>query len=64
MTVQTETSYYAILTFGPTISGRKRNFYRSESAARQDADNIVGPCTIRIGRYATRKEAINADISE
>ena len=57
-------TYYAILTFGPIIEGRKRSYYRSEAAARRDADALVGPSTIRIGRYSSRKAAINADISD
>jgi hypothetical protein len=60
----TQTTYYSILTFGPIIEGRKRSYYRSEEAARRDAQALVGPSTIRIGRYATRKAAIHADISD
>ena len=56
--------YWAVLTFGPIIEGRRRSFYRSEAAARRDAAGLVGPSTIRVGRYPTRKAAINADISD
>ena len=57
-------NYWAILTFGPIIEGRKRSHYRSEEAARRDAAQLVGPSTIRIGRYSSRKAAIHADISD
>lgn len=56
--------YYSILTFGPVLWGRKRSFYRSEDAARRDAEKLVGPSTIRIGCYPSRKEAINGDVSD
>jgi hypothetical protein len=64
MTTPANAFYYAILTFGPIIEGRRRSFYRSEAAARRDAQALVGPSTIRLGRYATRQEAITADISD
>ena len=56
--------YYSILTFGPILSGSKRSCYRSEEAARRDADKLIGPSTVRIGRYRSRHAAINADISD
>jgi len=57
-------SYWAILTFGPIIEGRRRSFYRSEAAARRDAERLVGPSTIRVGQFPTRQAAISADISD
>ena len=63
-TTDTTNNYWAILTFGPIIEGRRRSFYRSEEAARRDAARLLGPSTIRIGRYSSRKAAINADISD
>jgi len=59
-------NYYSIVTFGSATMGTRRSYYRSLASARRDASSLEGGSLqlVRILGCETRKEAIQADISD
>lgn len=62
----TTSTYYAIVTFGSPTLGRRASCYRSLDRAIRDAQGVHGgSCsTVRVVACATKREALDADISE
>lgn len=58
--------HYAIVTFGSPSYGQRRSYYTSRKRAIDDARTLGGGSlqTVRVVQCKTRKEAIDADISD